>query len=129
MSERAEPLWLTRDLLDVLHARQIELFGGLHGIRDSGAIDSALARPQNAWVYGEAGDVETLTAHYLHALSRQQGYLDGNKRAALAGALVFLFLNGHTLTADQGELYAAVINSATDELPVARLAEWIRAHV
>jgi death on curing protein len=129
VSERAEPLWLTRDLLDVLHARQIELFGGLHGVRDSGAIDSALARPRNAWTYGEAGDVETVTAVYLHALSRQQGYLDGNKRAALAGALIFLHLNGRTLTAPPDELYAAVIGSATDEMPVARLAEWIRRHI
>ena len=97
------PRWFDIDTVHLLHARQLELFGGLAGVRDGGAIESALARPVNPWSYGEAGDVESLAAAYrFHALARQQGYLDGNKRVALA---------------------------ATDELRVPQLAAWMEAHV
>lgn len=124
-----EPVWIPLATLHLLHDRQLELFGGLHGIRDEGAIESALARPLNAWAYGQATDVETLAATYLCALARQQGYLDGNKRAALAAMLVFLKLNDRTLTAPGPELYALVIAAATNEIGVEQVAEWIRRYV
>ncbi|MHB1223332.1 MAG: type II toxin-antitoxin system death-on-curing family toxin [Gemmatimonadaceae bacterium] len=125
-----EPVWIPLATLHLLHDRQLELFGGLHGIRDEGAIDSALARPPNAWAYDQTSDidVETLAATYLCALARQQGYLDGNKRTALAAMLVFLKLNGRTLTAPGPELYAVVIAAATNEIGVERVAEWIRRY-
>jgi death-on-curing protein len=109
--------------------RQLELFGGLQGIRDEGAIESALARPLNAWADGQAGDIETLAATYLCALVRQQGYLDGNKRSALAAMLVLLKLNGRMLNAPGAELYAVVIAAATNEIGIEQGAEWLRRHV
>jgi death on curing protein len=124
-----EPVWISLTTLHLLHDRQLELFGGLHGLRDEGAIDSALSRPVNAWAYDQAADVETLAATYLVALARQQGYLDGNKRSALAAMLVFLKLNGRTLTAPGSELYAIVIAAATNEIDVAQVAAWVRLHV
>jgi death on curing protein len=124
-----EPVWITLATLHLLHDRQLELFGGLRGIRDEGAIESALARPRNAWVYGEATDVPALAATYLCAVVRQQGYLDGNKRSALAAMLVFLKLNGRTLTAPGPELYAVVMAAATNSLGVEQVAEWVRRHV
>ena len=123
-----EPRWIDLETLHLLHARQLELFGGLVGIRDLGAIESALARPRNAWAYGEADDAQTLAAIYLYALTRQQGY-DGNKRTALAAALVFLELHGHRLHAPADELYALVIAASTGELRVEQVAAWFRAHV
>ncbi len=129
MSGPGEPVWIPLATLHLLHARQIELFGGLHGVRDEGAVESALARPLNAWGYGQATDVEALAATYLCALTRQQGYVDGNKRTALAAALVFLRLNGRTLVAPGDELYAVVMAAATGELGVEQVAEWVRRHV
>ena len=124
-----EPVWLPLATLHLLHDRQLELFGGLHGIRGEGAIESALARPRHAWAYGRAADVETLAATYLCALARQQGYLDGNKRVALAAMLVFLRLHGRTLTAPGPELLALVIGAATGEVNVEQAAAWVRGHV
>jgi death-on-curing protein len=124
-----EPVWIPLATLHLLHDRQLELFGGLRGIRDEGAIESALARPRNAWAYGQATDVEALGATYLCAVTRQQGYLDGNKRVGLAAMLVFLKLNGRTLTAPEPELYALVIAAATGEIGVDQVAEWVRRHV
>ena len=125
----SEPVWIQPSTLHLLHDRQIELFGGLSGIRDEGAIESALARPLNAWAYGHAADIEFLGATYLHAVVRQQGYLDGNKRTALAAMLVFLKLNGRTLRAPAPELYALVMAAATGEVDVGQVAEWVRRHV
>ena len=124
-----EPVWIPLATLHLLHDRQLELFGGLRGVRDEGAIESALARPVNAWTYGQAADLEALAATYLCALARQQGYLDGNKRSALAAMLVFLKINGRRLEAPGAELYAIVISAATNEIDIDQVAAWIRAHV
>jgi len=124
-----EPVWIPFATLHLLHDRQLELFGGLRGVRDEGAIESALARPVNAWAYGQAADLEALAATYLCALARQQGYLDGNKRSALAAMLVFLKINGRRLEAPGAELYAIVISAATNEIGIDQVAAWIRAHV
>ena len=124
-----EPVWIPIATLHLLHDRQLELFGGLRGVRDEGAIESALARPVNAWAYGQAADLEALAATYLCALARQQGYLDGNKRSALAAMLVFLKINGRRLEAPGAELYAIVISAATNEIDIDQVAAWIRAHV
>ena len=122
-----EPIWISLSTLHLLHDRQLELFGGLRGIRDEGSVESALTRPVNAWVYGEATEVEALAATYLGALVRQQGYLDGNKRTALAAMLVFLRLNGRRLIAAGPELYAIVMAAATGEIGVDKVAEWLKA--
>ena len=124
-----EPRRIPLATLHLLHDRQLELFGGLRGIRDEGAIDRALARPLNAWSYGQATDLESLAATYLCALARQQGYVDGNKRSALAAMLVFLKINGRELEAPGPELYAIVISAATNEVGAAQVAAWIRKHV
>ena len=124
-----EPIWIPLNTLHLLHDRQLELFGGLRGIRDEGATESALARPVNAWAYGQAEDVETLAATYLCAMARQQGYLDGNKRTALAAMLVFLRINGRKLVAPGPELYAIVISAATNEIGIEQVAVWVKKHV
>ena len=129
MSAVSEPVWITIATLHLLHARQLELFGGLQGVRDEGAIESALARPLNAWTHGTATDIETLAASYLCAVVRQQGYLDGNKRTALAAMLVFLRLNGRALSAPGPELYALVIAASTGEVGVEQVTEWVKRHV
>ncbi len=124
-----EPVWISLSTLHLLHDRQLELFGGLNGVCDEGAIESALARPMNKWVYEGDLDLGTLAATYLCALSRQQGYLDGNKRAALAATLVFLGINGLKLVAPGPELYAIVISAATGDVGIDQVAAWINAHV
>ncbi len=70
-----------------------------------------------------------MAATYLCALTRQQGYLDGNKRTALAAALVSFRLNGRTLVAPADELYAVVIAAATGEIGVEQVADWVCQHV
>jgi death-on-curing protein len=106
--------------------RLIELFGGLHGIRDSGAIEAAVFRPQT----GYYDSLEEEAAALMESLGMNHGFLDGNKRIAFAAADVFLRLNGSYLevTADEG--YNFIEGSiARSEFRFGKILEWIRGHL
>src|SRR6266481_4985578 len=79
-------------MLDV-HAEQLALFGGADGVRDSGLLESALARPMNKIAYGET-DLASLAAAYAFGIARNHPFVDGNKKSAFASLIVFLGLNG-----------------------------------
>lgn len=111
--EPDEPRWLTEAALLVIHARQIERYGGAHGILDENVVRSALARPIHRWAYDDEADLSDLAAAYLVAFARSQGFRDGNERTALAAALVVLALNGHELHVPPTELYALCMKAAT----------------
>jgi death-on-curing protein len=124
--ERAEPRWITEEILLAIHAQQIERYGGLHGVREEGVILSALARPRNRWAYDRSADMADLAAHYLVGLTRTQGFNDGNKRSALACALVFLAVNGLALHVPPGELYALTMKASIGEADDAVVAACFR---
>ena len=89
-----EPKWISSDALRLLHAQQLERFGGLAGVLDENVVESALARPRNLYAYQDDIDLPDLAAAYLCGLAQKQGFVDGDKRTALAAALVFLHING-----------------------------------
>lgn len=124
-----EPLWLRRDWLDALHFQQLKRFGGLYGIRDEGAIESALGRPVNQWAYGQAEDVAALAAAYGFGLCRGHGYSDGNKRIAFMAMAVFLDVNDWALEAPEPEVVVTMLGVATGEISEADLATWLREHI
>ena len=90
----AEPLFLGTDSVLEYHAQQLALFGGQTGIRDEGLLESALAQPQNLYLYEDAADVFDIAAGYAFYLTKNHPFVDGNKRTALQAALGFLRLNG-----------------------------------
>lgn len=108
-----------------LHEEAIRRFGGARGIRDRGAIESALGAAQNVFFYG-AADVFTIAATYAYHLAQAQAFFDGNKRVAVAVALVFLGGNGHTIRRDANQLYDAMIGIAERRLTKADLAQVFR---
>jgi len=129
MSERelpAEPKWITQPTLFAIHAQQIERYGGAHGIVDANVVLSALARPINRWSYDPSADLADLAAAYLVGFARSQGFSDGNKRTALACALVFLALNGKELHVPPAELYALTMAAANDQTEDAAVAAHLR---
>ena len=124
-----EPNWVTEPVLLAIHARQIERYGGAHGILDGNVVRSALARPQHRWTYDASADIADLSACYLVGFARSQGFSDGNKRTGLACALVFLNINRLELHVPQPELLAltmGVANGAADDEDV---AAYFRARV
>jgi len=126
---RAEPRWLTRQMLDVVHEAQLREHGGVAGLCDDGLTESALARPRHKLAYARRPDLAMLAAAYAFGLARNHGYMDGNKRAAFMAAYVFLGLNGHDLDADEPELVTTMERVADGRLSERGLADWIRAHL
>ena len=129
MPRRRAPTRLTRRMLDVLHDAQLREHGGAPGVRDEGALESALGRPQQKWAYAESPDLATLAAAYAFGLAKNHGYIDGNKRVAFMAAYVFLGLNGKDLDADEPEVVATIERLAAGRLPEAALADWFRTHI
>jgi death on curing protein len=83
------------------HKQLIERYGGAPGIRDAGALESALHRPQTGYydtIFHEA-------AALLESLVQNHPFIDGNKRTAFAVVDVFLRINGHNITADSAAVY------------------------
>ena len=87
-----EPVWLPLQTIIDLQSEQLARFGGPDGIRDSGLLESALARPVNRWHYGET-DLAPLAASYAFGLARNHPFVDGNKRIAFQAMMTFLRLN------------------------------------
>ena len=83
------------------HKQLIERYGGAPGIRDVGALESALHRPQT----GYYDTIIHEAAALLESLVQNHPFIDGNKRTAFAVVDVFLRINGHTITADSAAVY------------------------
>lgn len=116
-------------MLLTIHARQIERYGGAHGVRDQDVVRSALARPIHRWAYDDEADLADLAAVYLVSFVGSQGFNDGNKRTGLACALVFLRLNGYVLHVSGKELYALTMQVATGEADDRVAAEYFRSRI
>lgn len=119
------PKFIGRDLLDKLHVESIRRFGGAFGIRDEGAILSALATAQSVYFYAQ-GDCYEIAATYAFHIAQAQGFLDGNKRTAVAAALTFLAVNGYGFWKDDGRLYELMISVAEKREGRKELAELFR---
>jgi death-on-curing protein len=120
--------WVRADLTYAVHDRQLAEHGGLDGMRDKGAVESALARPQNLDVYASA-DAAALAAAYAYGLARNHGFADGNKRTAWVVARLFLADNGYRLRFDQSDAVRTMEMVAAGALEEAGLAQWFRQRI
>jgi death-on-curing protein len=126
---KREPRWISKEALLLLHAESLAEHGGLEGLRDEGLLDSALARPQNLYVYDESTDLAQFAASYGVGIARNHPFADGNKRAAFMSVGLFLGLNGKRLVADQVDAVNAMLAVASGELAEADFAAWIKKHM
>ena len=120
------PVFLTREVIDNIHADSLAIFGGSAGVRDDGLIEPALGSAQNAWFYGR-GDLFEVAAAYAFHLAHAQAFIDGNKRTGIAAALIFLEYNGIPSRVDDGTLYDAMIGIAERRLNKPQLAAVLQA--
>jgi death on curing protein len=125
----AEPRWVSQRALVYLHLESLRRFGGAEGLRDEGLLASALARPRNLHAYEGETDLCRLAAAYAAGIVRNHPFGDGNKRAALAAAGVFLMLNGYDLVGDQAQATVAVMDLAAGDLPEEGFAAWLRDNI
>jgi death on curing protein len=120
-----EPNWLTTAEVVALHEMQLRRFGGPAGIRDSGALESALGRPINKWQY-EGADLAGMAAAYAYGIARNHPFIDGNKRAAFVAMMLFLRKNGVKFAPSQAEATLMIIALAAGEVSEVSLARWIK---
>jgi death on curing protein len=124
---------VTPEFLDVddvlgIHRLQLERFGGSAGLRDQGLLESAVAQPQAS--FGEKylhDDVFLMAAAYLYHVVRNHPFVDGNKRAGLLSALVFLDLNGIPIQQPHSQLYDLTIAVAEGRLEKGEIAAALRS--
>jgi len=120
-----EPEWLTKEDVLRAHSRELQIFGGAPGLRDDGALESALGRPLNKWQY-ENAEFPELAAAYASGIVRNHSFVDGNKRAGFLAMLAFLHLNRVAFAPDPAEATAIILGVAAGEINETGLARWIR---
>jgi death-on-curing protein len=119
------PTGLESPEIKLFHRMLIDEHGGLHGIRDEGALEATLARPQHLLHYVPETPLSELAASYGFGLAKNHAFLDGNKRIALAVINTFLQVNGVTLTASELEATHFIVELAAGNLTEKELAAWI----
>lgn len=124
-----EPRWVPRVVLDAVHLDQVRAHGGLPGIRNENALESALARAQQKWHYDPKVRFADLVAAYGFGLASIHPYQDGNKRTAFLAMAIFAGLNGFDLVATDAEVVTVMVGLAAGKLPEAELAEWLDSHL
>jgi len=110
------------------HHDQLVEHGGLDGVRDQNALDSALARSENLAHYGSP-DAADLAAAYAFGIARNHAFNDGNKRTAWLADRGFLSSNGYALFFDKPEAIRTVQALAAGEVSEDAFAQWLRERV
>lgn len=120
-------VWISKRLALAIHDRQLAEHGGSGGVRDEALLDSALARPQQLFAYGDPPpDMAALAASLAFGLARNHPFIDGNKRTAAVCCEVFIRLNSAVLQASDLELYPVYLALAEGSLDETEFAAWLR---
>jgi death-on-curing protein len=117
--------YLTVAEVYAMQHRLIQMFGGMHGVRDKGAVEAAVFRPQ----IGYYNSIEEEAAALMESLGNNHGFWDGNKRIAFTAADVFLRRNGFYFEVAGPEGHAFIEGSMErHEFRFAQILDWIRQH-
>jgi death-on-curing protein len=110
-----------------LHAAALARWGGQDGVRDPGTLSSAVLQPQ-ATFDGEYlhGDLFLMAAAYAFHIAEAQAFVDGNKRAGVLAAVIFLDRNGVRVPQQEDVLYLALLEVADRTMSKAQLADLLR---
>jgi len=120
-----EPIWIAKREVLAIHDRQLAEHGGAAGIRDTDLLESAIARPQQLYAYGDPG-IFDLAAAYTFGIVRNHPFIDGNKRTGFVTGILFVELNGRQFTAPEPDATQAVLDLAAGEMSEGEFAAWLR---
>lgn len=120
---------ITVEELLFLHFKIIDDFGGSHGVRDEGRLESAITAP-NQEVFGQElyPTIFDKSAVYIRAIIGDHPFTDGNKRTAVTTGVIFLKRNGVEMTATPKELEDFAVRVAVDHLDIPAIAAWLKEH-
>jgi death on curing protein len=105
-----EPLWLSVEAVIDINQAAVTSTGERHLLRDAGLLESALARPQNAFAYGEE-DIVVLAVRLMAGIAQAHAFEQGNKRTAFVAMVQFLNANGWDIAIDDSTKWADEIIS------------------
>ncbi|HUD07212.1 MAG TPA: type II toxin-antitoxin system death-on-curing family toxin [Candidatus Saccharimonadales bacterium] len=112
-----------------LHFQVIEDFGGSHGIRDEGRLESvAKAPPQSVFGKDQYPTIYGKAAVYLRNIIGDHPFTDGNKRTALTVCAILLRRHGHIINASPKDLEDFTVTVATDHLSIEEISAWLKAN-
>jgi len=113
-----------------LHGELIDRYGGSAGVRDVGMLHSAIAMPQASFG-GQYlhGDLFDMAAAYVFHIAQNHPFIDGNKRAAAASAIVFLAMNDVEIEADEDGLVDVTLRVAQGQAGKPEIADFFRRRV
>lgn len=122
----AESVYLTVGEVLQIHRQLIDSYGGTHGVRDKGLLESAVFRPQ----IGYYNNIAEEAAALMESLANNHPFLDGNKRVAFAAAHTFLVINGYDLDVNPLAAYDFMMHSiARGEFRFGAILKWINDHI
>lgn len=122
----AERVYLTVGEVLLIHHQLIDAYGGVHGIRDTASLESAVFRPQIGYYNSIAEEAAAL----MESLANNHPFLDGNKRIAFGAAHTFLLVNGFDLEVDPQVAYEFMMQSiSTGKFRFGPILEWINNHI
>lgn len=123
------PIFLSLSQILEIHRIQIDEFGGTDELRDIGLINSAIAMPMQSFRDTFLhNDLYEMAAAYLFHIVKNHAFVDGNKRVALAAALIFLDLNSIEITATDDELEKLVLDTIADKIKKENIADFFRTN-
>lgn len=109
-----------------IHDRMVKLFGGSHGVRDLGLVESAVARPQSSFGGEDLyPDIFSKAAALLQSLLKNHPFVDGNKRTAISSAGIFLKKNGWKLKNKHKEEVEFAVKVDNQNLSLEEIASWL----
>jgi death on curing protein len=122
-----KPQFLDIDHVLRIHVSVIAHYGGAEGVRDIGLLQSAVATAQASFggkLLHE--DLFEMAAAYLYHIVLNHPFVDGNKRAGAATAIVFLATNGIEIEGDEDGLVDLTVGTAKGEIEKAEIAKFFR---
>jgi len=120
------PKFIGIEAVYAIHHDQISAFGGLHGLRDRGLLESAIGQAQHTYAYTK--DLYQTAAQYCVSLAKNHPFLDGYKRTAADCMLTFLVLNAIKPTLTPEQLFEWTLEVAIGKLDRPRLAVLLKKH-
>lgn len=118
----------TARLVALFHGMQMRRFGGAAGLRDSGLLESAVARGAQVLAYSGTGDIVEAACVIAEGIIRNHPFVDGNKRTAFAAMASTLAVNGYRLEMEPVDAAQAVVDVAARNSTAEAFRNFVRAH-
>lgn len=122
-------VFLTLDEVLAIHHREVEKFGGHHGLRDLNLLESAVHRPQASFMGEDLyPTIFDKAAALMHSILMNHAFIDANKRTAIASTAYFLHLNGYKLKMEQEEVVEFALKVESKQMNLDQISKWLKEH-